>query len=87
MVNLYIDFRDLNLATPKDVSIMPIVDMLIDAASRNELLSFMDGFSSYNQIFIAKEDVSKTTFRCPGAIGTFEWLVMPFGLKNTGTTY
>ena len=31
--------------------------------------------------------MSKTAFRCPGAIGIFEWLVMPFGLKNVGATY
>ena len=63
-----INFRDLNLATPKYIYFMHVADMLIDAASRNELLSFMDGFSGYNQIFITKEDVSKTTFRCLGAI-------------------
>ncbi|KAL1352493.1 hypothetical protein AAHE18_06G171000 [Arachis hypogaea] len=32
-------------------------------------------------------DVSKTAFRCPGALRTFEWVVMPFGLKNAGATY
>ena len=77
----------MNLATPKDVYVIHIADILIDVASRNELLSFMDVFSGYNQIFITKEDVSKTAFRCPGAIGIFEWLVMPFGLKNIGATY
>ena len=61
--------------------------MLVDSASNNELLSFMDGFSSYNQILIVIEDIPKTTFRCPSSIGTFEWLVMPFGLKNTSATY
>ncbi|XP_028058615.1 uncharacterized protein LOC114262456 [Camellia sinensis] len=25
--------------------------------------------------------------RCPGALGTFEWIVMPFGSKNAGATY
>ncbi|XP_056173904.1 uncharacterized protein LOC115664828 [Syzygium oleosum] len=64
-----------------------MADMLIDSASGNEIMSLMDGHSGYNHIFIAKEDVDKTTFRCPGAIGTFEWLAMPFGLKNAGATY
>ena len=84
-----INFRDLNLDTPKDVCVMFVADMLIDFAVRNELLPFMDGFLGYNQIFIVKEDVSKTTSRCPGSIGTFKWfkwLVMPFGLKNVGAT-
>ena len=47
----------------------------------------MYGHSGYNQIYITKEDVPKMAFRCPGAIGTFEWVVIPFGLKNTGATY
>ncbi|XP_050215501.2 uncharacterized protein LOC126666698 [Mercurialis annua] len=39
------------------------------------------------KIMVAKEDISKTAFRCPGSIGTFEWVVMPFGLRNAGATY
>ncbi|KAL1337299.1 hypothetical protein AAHE18_10G129500 [Arachis hypogaea] len=82
-----IDFRDLNSATPKDEYPMPIVDMLIDSTTGHEMLNFMDGYSGYNQIYIVEEDVSKTAFRCPGALETFEWVVMPFGLKNVGATY
>ncbi|KAL1308631.1 hypothetical protein AAHE18_17G120800 [Arachis hypogaea] len=74
-----IDFRDLNNATPKDEYFMPIADMLIDSAAGNEILSFMDDYSGYNQIFIAEDDVAKTAFRCPGALGTYDWVVMPFG--------
>ena len=77
-----VDFRDLNVATPKDMYVMPIVNMLVDFVSNNQLLCFMDGFSSYNQILITIEDIPKTTFRCPGSIGTFErLLVMAFGIK------
>ena len=82
-----IDFRNLNTATPKDEYPMPIADVLVDGVAGHKLLSFMDGHSGYNQIFIAEDDVHKTAFRCPGSIGTFEWVVMPFGLKNAGATY
>ena len=42
------DFRYLNVATPKDMYVMSIASMLVDPVANNELLSFMDGFSSYN---------------------------------------
>lgn len=61
--------------------------MLVDVAAGHDILCFMDGHTSYNQTFIAEEDVAKTTFRCPRSIRTFEWIVMPFGLKNVGATY
>ena len=82
-----IDFRDLNLATPKDEYPMPVAEMLVDSAAGHEYLSLLDGYSRYNQIYIAEEDVSKTAFRCPGALGCCEWIVMPFGLKNVGACY
>ena len=62
-----VDFKDLNVATLKDMYVMPIADMLIDSTANNELLSFVDGFSCYNKILIAVEDISKTTFRCARA--------------------
>ena len=82
-----INFRDLNNATPKDEYDMLIANMLIDLAIGHEIVSFMDGYSGYNQIYIAEEDVPKTAFRSLGALGTYEWVVMPFGLKNVGATY
>jgi hypothetical protein len=82
-----IDFRDLNKATPMDAYPMPIADMLVDAAAGHKVISFMDGNAGYNQIFMAEEDIHKTAFRCPGALGLYEWVVMTFGLKNAGVTY
>ncbi|KAM2233750.1 hypothetical protein ACFXTI_012075 [Malus domestica] len=86
-LHIYIDFRNLNLATPKDEYTMPISDLLIDAAANHAILSFMNGHAGYNLIFIAEVDVHKTVFRFPGELGTYEWVVMPFGLKNAGATY
>ncbi len=43
--------------------------------------------AGYNQIFMAEEDIHKTAFRCPGAIGLFEWVVMTFDLKSAVATY
>ena len=82
-----VDFRDLNVATLEDMYVMPIADMLVDSTANNELLSFMDDFFGYNNILIVVEDIPKTAFRYPGSIGTFKWLVMPFGLKNACATY
>nr|AAU89171.1 retrotransposon protein, putative, unclassified [Oryza sativa Japonica Group]ABF97756.1 retrotransposon protein, putative, unclassified [Oryza sativa Japonica Group] len=82
-----VDFRNLNKATPKDEYPMPIADQLVDAASGHKIISFMDGNAGYNQIFMAEEDIHKTTFRCSSAIGLYEWVVMTFGLKSAGATY
>ena len=47
-LTVYIDFRDLNKATPMDGYPMPIADMLIDAAARHKVISFMDCNVGYN---------------------------------------
>jgi hypothetical protein len=60
---------------------------LINRASGNKIISFLDGNAGYNQIFMAKKDIAKTVFRCLGFVGLFEWVVMTFGLKNAGATY
>jgi len=65
---------------------MPVAETLINAADGHKMLSFMDGNAGYNQIFMASEDVHKTTFRVPGAVDLFEYVVMTFGLKNAGAT-
>ena len=66
---------------------MSVADHLVDATAGHKYLSFMDVYSGYNQIIISKEDTHKTTFRCPGYIGMFKWVVLVFGMKNAGATY
>lgn len=87
LVQVCTNFKDLNLATPKDEYVIPIADMLVDATTKHGVLNFMDGHFDYNPIFMVVEDVHKTTFKCLRTLGMYEWLVMPFGLKNVATTY
>ena len=86
-LRICIDFRDLNRATPKDKYPMPIAESLVDAAAGHKMMSFLDGNAGYNQIFMAEEDVYKTTFRC--LQGLFEFVVRPLvcvmlGLLTSG---
>ncbi|CAL2270464.1 unnamed protein product [Prunus armeniaca] len=85
VIRISTDYRDLNRACPKDEFPLPNMDILIDSTSGQGLLSFMDGFSGYNQIKMSPKDVEKTVFRTP--YGNFYYMVMPFGLKNAGATY
>jgi hypothetical protein len=86
-IQICVDFRNLNRASPKNMYLVPVANLLVDSTSSNKVISFLEGNAGYNQIFMAKEDVSKTVFRCPGFISLFEWVVMTFGLKNAGATY
>lgn len=82
-----IDFWDLNKASPMDGYPMPIADMLVNASSWHKVISFMDRNIEYNQILMAEKDITKTVFRCLGAIGLYEWVVMTFSLRNVGAMY
>jgi hypothetical protein len=66
---------------------MSIANALINSASRNKVISFLDMNVGYNQKFMAKEGIAKVAIRCSGFIGLFEWIVMTFSLKNAGATY
>ena len=82
---MYVDFIDLNKACPKDSFPLPIIDQLVDSTIGHKLLSFMDTFSSYNQIIMDEEDQEKTAFIT--SHGLYSYKVMPFRLKNVGATY
>ena len=51
---LCIYFTDINKACPKDSFPLLRIDLIVDATAGHELLSFMDAFSSYNQISMAQ---------------------------------
>ena len=61
-VRVCVDFRDLNKVSPKDDFPLSNIDLLVNSTAGHLMLSFMDGFSGYNQILMALEDMEKTTF-------------------------
>ena len=80
-----VNFTDLNRACPKDSYPVLRIDTLVDSTARHKLLSFMDAFSSYNQIKMSEEDQERTSFVT--SQGLFCYKVMSFRLKNAGATY
>ena len=61
-VRICVDFKDLNIACPKDDFPLSHIDVSVDNMAGSALLSFMDGFSGYNQMKMAPKDMTKTTF-------------------------
>ncbi|KAM2395350.1 hypothetical protein ACFX1X_032725 [Malus domestica] len=80
-----IDYRKLNATTRKDHFPLPFLDQMLERLAGHSFYCFLDGYSGYNQIFIAPDDQEKTTFTCP--FGTFAYRRMPFGLCNAPATF
>nr|AAU90238.1 putative polyprotein [Oryza sativa Japonica Group] len=84
-LRMCIDYTDLNKACPKDPYPLPRIDQIVDSTAGCDLLCFLDAYSGYHQIRMAREDEEKTAFITP--IGTYCYTTMPFGLKNAGPTF
>jgi hypothetical protein len=80
-----IGFTDLNKACSKDEFPLPRIDSLVDPAVSSELMSLLDCYSSYHQIWMKKEDEPKTSFITPS--GTYCYLQMLEGFKNVGGSF
>ena len=84
-IKLCVDFRNLNRASDKDNYLVPPMEKILQTVSGSELFLLLDGFSGYNQVLVAEEDMLKTTFKTKW--GTFAYRRMPFGLINAGATF
>src|ERR1041384_1722643 len=80
-----VDYGPVNKHCPKDHFPLPRIDQIIDLTAGCDLLSFLDAYSGYNQIWMKEEDEERTSFITPYDV--FCYKTMPFGLKNTGATY
>jgi hypothetical protein len=84
-MRMCIDFTELNKACPKDPYLLPRIDIIIDQAAGCEMLSLLDCFSGYHQVWMRREDEAKTGFTTP--FGIFCFVRMPEGLRNAGPTF
>jgi len=84
-IRLCIDFHDLNWVSVKDNFPLPFMDSILQQVTGSEMMSLLDGFSGYNQVFINPRDRYKTTFTMRW--GTYMYHRMPFGLINASTTF
>ncbi|GJY20693.1 hypothetical protein Tco_0393259 [Tanacetum coccineum] len=82
---MYIDFKDLNKACPKDLYPLLEIDWKIEWLMGFQYKCFLDAYKGYHQIQMTKKDEEKTTFHTEK--GVFYYTKMPFGLKNAGATY
>jgi beta-glucosidase/6-phospho-beta-glucosidase/beta-galactosidase len=80
-----VDYTSLNKVCPKHHFPLPHIDQIVDSTAGCELLSFLDVYSGYHQIKMKEFDQLVTSFVT--LFGTYCYVTMPFGLKNTGATY
>ena len=84
-IRLCVDFRNLNLASQKDNYPLPSLDEVLQIMNGSKMMSFLDGYSGYNQVMVDEEDRLKTSFTTKW--GTFAYQRMPFGLINARATF
>jgi hypothetical protein len=80
-----VDYIDLNKHCPKDPFGLPRIDQVVDSTAGCSMLSFLDCYSGYHQISLAKKDEEKNCIHYP--VWSFLYTSIPFGLKNAGATY
>ena len=76
------DYRALNKAMTPDGYPIPHLQAMLQGAT---IISHIDLVWAYHQIPVAEEDVPKTAVTTP--FGLFEFLRMPFGLRNAAQPF
>ena len=79
------DYRRLNTATVPDRYPLPNIADFTSRVSGSTIFSKLDLQKGYYQVPVEEEDIQKTAIITP--FGMFEFLVMPFGLRNAGNTF
>jgi hypothetical protein len=84
-LRMCIDYTSLNKACPKDPYPLTRIDQIMDSTSGCDLLSFLDAYSDFHQIWMSREDRKHTAFVTVD--GLYCYVVIPYGLKNALPTF
>jgi hypothetical protein len=82
---LCVDYQKLNAVTKKDCYPLPRIDDMLETLSGAQWFSSLDLASGFWQVELDSKDSEKSTFIT--RFGTYEFVVMPFGLCNAPATF
>jgi len=80
-----VDYKALNAITIKEHSLIPMVDKPLDELGGAWWFSKLDLLQGYHQILMTLVGVRKTAFRTHHS--HYEFLIMPFSLCNTPSSF
>lgn len=79
------DYRNLNTITKPDRYPIPLLRSVSSQLHNMKYFSKIDLVRAYHQIPVHPDDIEKTAIATP--FGLYEYVYMPFGLRNAGSTF